>query len=386
MKRLAIIIICTLIVLSGCSNSEKQMDKKQTGWRINSYYDMTDNAINGMFFTGLEPNDEKEPLKILDFGSMELTAFCNKPNCSHNDKSICTALGKNNHPFIYNNKLYYFKDSDIYQDGEQFKKDTTLWQLDFEGNKEKQVAEFKEMTFEYYDRLLISGEKIYMCMKKQHYDNDYKQMEGYSYLMSVNLLNGVVNNYGELSNGYNFGASVLGMWNDKVICVSLKSTDDRPYMEKVQEYKEKNNLTDKQAMEGFENKIEYISTCFELDFNNKNVMESSLPIPMIITNNYYFFKDGDSLKYYDLEGNGKEVPLYSIKEPKEIIDLHECAYIITQTQNFIFDYDKKQLKELSKIGENESPVSAYNGNIIIKKTNEDGSISFDKKKLIELEE
>ena len=112
--------------------------------------------------------------------------MCDDPSCKHREGSDCTAYGKDNHPFIYNKRLYYLRSSDIItKDDGTYTTNTMMFCSDINGANEKQVAEIDGLSYNDYDRMAIVGSSAYLVMTNQPYDKDFKELEPSLELVSV---------------------------------------------------------------------------------------------------------------------------------------------------------------------------------------------------------
>ena len=371
MKKMLVFAVASVLLLSGCSNKEKDFDN---GWRIISYYDSAEYDKNGMF---LPKTDENEYLEFLDFTTMETAPVCDDPSCTHKDPEACTAYGKNNHPFIYDGKLYYFTETDIYQKNNEYSRNTKLWQSDINGANEKEIYEFEDCTIQYYDRLLLCEGTIYICAVDQPYDQNYDELEPSVVLFSFDLKKHKMSEPVKIVEGYGCSSWLYGAWDGEVIIRTSKSVDNRPYMEKLEEYAKDNALTDKQAMAEFEDM--YTSKIISYEPDKEKISVCELPEPLAVTEKFYFYNDGDSLKYID--DNGENV-IEQIKNADAVTDHGDYCIISSENSTYIFSYETQEINEIT-LDEGLSVAAIYQENVILYRAD---SVSYEKKSISELEQ
>lgn len=99
MKRTVSLLLAAATALSLAACGDKEVNTED--WRIVSLYQMVEPEKNGMFIS-----DTYESLSFLDFSTMQQAPVCDDPTCKHQEGS-CNSYGKNNHPFLYTDKLMY---------------------------------------------------------------------------------------------------------------------------------------------------------------------------------------------------------------------------------------------------------------------------------------
>ena len=303
MKKLAAVIM-SAAMLCACGSEGRQGEKAAPReWRMVSQYDMSEYERGGCFVS-----DGDDMLEFLDFSSALKTPVCDDPTCTHTKDEGCTAFGKTNHPFIYGEKLYYFKSTDFVKNSDEtYSAGCELWQSDLNGKSEKKVCEFPKYQFEPYNRLLLRGSCIYMTMSEAPYDRDFNALAATVRLVRCDLEKGSSEDAAELVSGYSVGASIGGVWNGKLILTATKPEVNKPFMERFEEYKEKNGLTEKEAWKTFAENEKYVTAVYEFDEQSKKLTESKLPAPVLITETAYYYSDGETIKYLDRDGREKSL-------------------------------------------------------------------------------
>ena len=130
------ILSAAAMTLTACGKSDKNKDSNAAQadkWRIVSVYECADYDNNICFST-----QENSRLDFVDMTTLEDSPVCDDPSCKHREGSDCTAYGKDNHPFIYNKRLYYLKSSDIItKDDGTYTTNTMMFCSDINGANEK---------------------------------------------------------------------------------------------------------------------------------------------------------------------------------------------------------------------------------------------------------
>lgn len=373
MKRATAIIISVMILCCGCGKSKKEV-KEPDSWRVVSMYDLTEENKNGMFSA-----NDGERLDFIDFSTMEQAPVCGDPACRHTEAEGCSAYGKSNHPFIHNEKLCYFKQTDLYLEDDIYKMDTQLWQCDIDGGNEKELAEFKGLIYQNYGRMIVKDDDIYMCMTSQTFDKDFVEEEPSVRLVSYNFKSGKTSDHGEVVSGYSCGTWVYGVWDNKIVFSCSKAKNNIPYMQRVEEYAKENNLSDEDALAQFQD--EYDTACMEFDLDSKSVKEYSEPEPLAISQDYYFYTDGSDLKYIYSDGEEK---INGITNAENIDPMNDYAVIQSDEGISLFNYENRGITKLS-LGEGQSVCGISGKDVIIQNLSSDGEISYDKKAISSLE-
>ena len=356
--------IISLVSVMAILFSFTSCHKNQTydSWRIVSSYNTTENNKHGKFIV----DQTSSQLSFLDFKSMKQSLICDDPTCKHG--SGCSSNGKNNHPFIYNDKLYYFKQTDTARDGDLYYMSSQLWQSDINGTNEKQITEFKNLNYDHYDRLLLDGNMMYMCMYKQPFDKDFKTLEKTIEFVSFNLDTNEIKNYGEICKGYSSGSYIDGKWNDCIVFHTSNSEDNRPYLEKVEDFAKEKGLSNDKAAEQFQDK--YIYKYYKFDIKNDKITDNDLPEPLEITNSCYFYKDKDVLKYITQNNKTKEI---NLKNFDSIQSYGKYCLIACTKEVYIYNTETEEILKY-KDKYNDFTVNAeYEDYFILEKFSADGT-------------
>lgn len=375
MKRI-ISILTAITVMAGitaCNNKkDNSTENAENGWRIVSSYNMVEEEKNGMFTVGTTGS-----LEFIDFSTMEQTPLCDKPQCKH-DSDDCNSFDKNNHPFLYDGKLYFFRNTEIYQDGKNYSRDTKLYQCEINGSDEKEIAKFTGLTYEDYDRLILNDDTIYMCMDNQPYDKDYNELEPSEEFVSYDLQNGEIKNYGEIVKGWSCGSWVFGIWNEKIIFQTSKAKVNLPYLDRVQKYADENNLKTDEAAKSYVD--EYDNEYFQFDIDKGTISANTDPIPSAVSHRFYYYLENGKLMYIDTDG--KKNTIDNCEKITDIDVFNGYALLSNKDDEFLFNEKNQSLAQLN----GKYFISATRGeNAIFSIVNDDGTLSFEKKKISELE-
>ena len=372
MKRIISFIaaVALTFTLVSCGNEEVNTED----WRIVSSFCLNESEKNGAFKL-----DTYSSLNFVDFSTMEQAPVCDDPTCKH-EADDCNSYGKSNHPFLYNDKLYYIKQTDIYQENNEMLVDTQLWQSDINGANEKQIAEIKGLVYYDYDRMLVYNGTAYMCMNIYNYDENNNEIEGGVQVLSCNLESGEVTNYGEVLSGYNIGAWVYGLWDNKMIFSISRPAENLPYMERLAKYAEENNLTADEAFAAFVS--EYIFEYYQFDLDTGEISECEYPEPQAISPYYYYYLDGDKLMYLDTEGEEHEIEGIE-GEYDYMTPVNGYSVINDDSTTYLFNEAEQ---ELIKLNGRYSVYGIYEDNVIIDIIDNDtGTSHFEKRPISELE-
>ena len=372
MKKIISFITAALMMLSlaGCNDDSKNA----ADWRIVSVWDTLEREKNGGFQT-----DTYSSLSFVDFSTMEQSPICDDPTCKHESGS-CNSYGKDNHPFLYNDKLYYIKETDIYQENDEMLRDTQLWRSDINGANEKQIAEIKGRAYSKDEQMLVFGDTAYMCMNIYNYDENNDEIEGNIQIISCNLESGEITNYGEVLSGYNISAQVYGLWDNKMIFSTARPPENLPYMERMAKYAEENNLTADEAFAAFVS--EYIFEYYQFDLDTGEISECEYPEPQAISPYYYYYLDGDKLMYLDTEGEEHEIEGIE-GEYDYMTPVNGYSVINDDSTTYLFNEAEQ---ELIKLNGRYSVYGIYEDNVIIDIIDNDtGTSHFEKRPISELE-
>lgn len=381
MKKIVPCILSVLLLFCSCGDKSKT---NGNSWRFISSYDLYESSKKGTFvITTLERLD------FLDFTTMQESPVCDKPDCQHSNSSTCQAFNKDNHPFIYKDKIYFFKITDRYKvkdddsDNERYTMDTQLWQCGVNGSDEKKLAEFKGLICENYNKCILVGDKLYMTPVTTSFDKDNNELEPSTKLISYDLANNKTEDMGELVKGYNSGATQEGLWDNKIILYISKCKENLPYMERVEKYAKENNVSKDEAMNKINEQEYFDRSMMEYDLNSNSVNDCDLPQPLGISEKYYFYNDGNDLMYMTQDGKKNKIKDITNTNGMKLYDNY--AVITKDGGNmYLFNYDTQEVKKIkTKSGQVISGI--FGDEIILKDLNDIGNPSYLKESISEME-
>ncbi|MCD7742419.1 MAG: hypothetical protein LUI06_09465 [Ruminococcus sp.] len=324
---------CLALVMSGCGKNDESEN-----WRLVSIYDTIEEEKGGMFVV-----DSTDRLDFLDFSSLESSAVCDKPECSHSSESDCSAYGKSNHPFIYNDSLYYLVKTDFFEEENKYYISTQLWKSDINGDNEKLLYEFEKFDVENYDKMMLCSDFIYFVASYQPYDEDMNELEPSYYLLSYSLADNEAENTTKLVSGYSCGAYIYGMWNGKIVLNTSTSKDNRPYMEKVMEYAQEHDISEEDAFSQFEN--EYINENLLFDPEKQQLEENELPQPLAVSEDFYYYQDNEAVEYINKDDEKLDTGVSG--ESLNVTALNGYALISADETNYLFNEADETLSTLN---------------------------------------
>lgn len=326
--------------MTACGKKNDSAEKQEEKPKIVSSYENVDYENNVCFDV-----QENGRLDFLDLGTLEESPACDAPSCKHREGSDSTAYGKSNHPFISGKKLHYLKGTDM-DAKKEYTSDTIMYSADVNGANEKQVAEIDGLSCNDYDRMAVCGGKAYIVMTRQPYDDDFKELEPSMELVAVTLDDGKVEKLGEVVKGYSCGTWVYGVWDGKLIFRTSKAADNRPFMERLQDFAEKNGLTESEALEQYTDAAEYKYENLALDIDSGKIESNPLPEPAAISEKYYYYlKDG---KVVCIGKDGGEEEIGGAENVTNVTPINGYALIDSEGGEYLYDEDGKKLAKLKE--------------------------------------
>lgn len=362
MKKIISFLLCTAVLLTTCGCSKNTPDYNDN-WRIISYYDMFEHEKNGMFIT-----TDNQRLDFLDFSSGTIVPLCDDPTCKHISSSSCSAYGKTNHPFIVKQKLCWFTITDIYQTSDGYQTDLQLWQSDLNGENQHQLFQAKGGVCDNSDRFVLYGDKLFYFERNQLYDAEFHEKEPSISLKSYNFSDGSQYDYGKVVSGYGCGVWCYGIWEDKIYFTTSAAEDNRPFMERLEDYIEENNLDDNEALSSFAKADIYKMDNWLLDIQNNSITFIQ-DCPYFISKSYkYTLKDG-ALSYTDHNNKTKAI------ENKNVISgqgFSSCCMLYAEDGTYIWDETSNTLYLCPSNGE-QSVCYVYEDTVVLRENSENNS-------------
>lgn len=359
MKKTASLVLCilSLIMICSCSNNAS-IDTKN--WRIISYYDMFEREKNGMFTIG---NNQR--LDFLDFETGEAIPLCDDPTCKHTADSNCSAYGKSNHPFLIEKKLCWFEVTGIYQTANGYQSDLIMWQSDFNGENKKQLFKDEGASCTDADRFVLYNNTLFYFETYQSYDSEFCEQEPSISLKSYNFSDKTTHDYGKVVNGYSCGVSCCGVWEDKLYFSTAFPEDNRPYMNRLNDYAEKNNLKDEEAFLSFAKDDKYITENWTLDIKSGKI-ESSSGFPYLITNKFIYYLNDGVLSYEDCNGKSNVIDLSNISD---VQSFSSCCIITANKETYLWDEENKTVYSCP-LDDETTIFYAYGDSVVLKANGE----------------
>ncbi len=344
--------ILALAMLTGCAS--ENVSPSDNGARIVWNYGSADDRGD------LHTDGEGRRL-FTDFDSMNSALICSKPNCPHTNEKECSAFGMDNHPILYNDKLYFF-DVETSLDNGEVTDTTTVYKAEPDGTSRANVCTIEGLYLLNYTRMLITGDTAYFSMDKTGWNDEKTATTGYNevWFVSYNFSTDTFTRIEKLHEGWCSGIWIYGLFDGKVIFSYSYSDEKVPFLEDASEI-------DK-----------YITNVFKTyDTKSGEFAELSLPKPLYVGGGYYVYEENGGVKA--VSESGKEISLPDFPASGEITiengrifntfeqvcanlsdgKMYKVNYSDELTAYSDGFYILKNLNEYSKIGEND-----YIGSVI----------------------
>lgn len=319
MKQKVCILSLILIMLTGCgdkinNNSKENINSNNTSNLIfikSGYNEYNNGCVYG-----------EDPVKYLDYATLETAPLCAVPNCTHNTKD-CLARKIGNTPVFYNNYVYFFESNygavRETTNGQEFYIDSKLMKASLDSSEVDTVCEFHDAApFNGDIALALNEDELFFVSDncnpvKDDYGNySWGNVGGIHYLSSVNLDTGVYTNYGSIYDGdkeykgseYSSSANIIGIYNNKLF-INYAFIKDNDELQSIE------NANDLEML--------WTRINIEFDFRTKTLKESEMPFSLYVNNDIYTHYDysTSSLKvnYKGTENDiSCENPYFSLKE------------------------------------------------------------------------
>lgn len=213
MKRFFAILTIFLFVLnsSACSDKSEQTKAEfESDSRIIT-------SFKNICRHGELYSDDRGRLFFTDFDSENTAVLCSKPNCTHADSKECSAFGMDDHPVLFGDSIFFFKNETVYE-GDEITETAYIYKANTDGTNRKIIAAAKD----FYegassDRMVVVGDTLYFCMTK-HQFNEYGSTSGYDegWLCKFDLTDEKLEIIEKLFEGYHGGVWFDGYWNGKI--------------------------------------------------------------------------------------------------------------------------------------------------------------------------
>lgn len=249
-------------------------------------------------------SDEQGRLVFTDFDSMNSALLCPKPNCTHTNSEECSAFGMSDHPVLFGNSIFFFKNETVY-DGDTITETANIYKSDTDGTNRKVIATAKDFCEgASSDRMVLVGDTLYFCMTKHQFD-EYGSTSGYDegWLCKFNITDEKLEIIEKIFEGYHAGVWFDGYWNEKLYFTY--SAFDKELSE------EETAALDKSQ----------IYTYKTYDIKNGAIEESGQPSPAVyVGKGYYVYAKDNGLWVIDESGKKTYFEDFAYSSSLEIFD------------------------------------------------------------------
>ena len=344
-KRISLIIFIGLLLIS-CNIHEKGKESISAEFKLISGYDLLEPEHNGMFV--ISPDDR---LDFADFDSLASVPVCDDPTCKHQHPDVeenyisdkdCHAYGKNNHPFIYNDKLYYFRTTDYTFEDNKYYQSTDMWQCSINGADNRKICSFDKLVLPTYSKAMLYDSKVWLLMTRQPYDMQMKDLEPSIELVSADLESREVQTYGTVKSSYSIGGRMIGVSGGKVIFEVNYPETNMPFMDKVSSYAEEHGISETDAMIWISGNEKYCFDQYEVSRDSFVKCEEQDLFGITEKGCYYF--DNGNLRFVGANGAEK---LYDIDAAGGgFYDVGEYLHIFNAEKAYLIDEEKLEFYPL----------------------------------------
>lgn len=174
-------------------------------------------ALNGEFFVDYIQSAQYagDRLNFMDFDTMQSAAVCSKPNCKHDDPSVCSAFGISNHPTLFGNTLFYFTSENAFDEKTgAFKITSELWQADKDGSSRKKLHSL-DCSVDSFNTVAVKGDKLYFVGGKSA-DINCPTEDDCCNLYYFDMTKKELIECGQLCKGFDCSANILGEYDGKM--------------------------------------------------------------------------------------------------------------------------------------------------------------------------
>lgn len=297
--------------------------------------------------------DSSDRLNFIDFQTMQSALLCSKPNCSHKSESECSAFGMKNHPILHNGNLYFF-DVKTDFDGDEITDTTTVYKADTDGTGRVKICEIKGLALNYYERMLIVGNKAYFSMDKNGWNDAHTATSGYNevwfcdYDFSTNTFERIE----KLHEGWASGSWIYGLFDGRVIFSYAYSEEKIHFDLNVSEADER-----------------FIYVFKSYNIKNGTVDNLEFPEPLLVAGGYYIYeKDGGAVVICE---NGEEALLPDFPANTTSIPCIINGKLFHCSKQICADLTNGKMYALSS---SDNVVVYLDGSYILKKYNEYSTI------------
>lgn len=203
MKKLLAVLLSTIAILSACGTS-----KASFGSEIRIINSNSNICNNGELYA-----DSKMRMNFIDFTTLQSALLCSKPNCTHDDETVCSSFGMSNGATLYGSNIYFFE-SYITMDSDKAMYVTKLIKANIDGTGRKTVLEMNDRNSPYYDQRYLVGDTLFFTTEKVSFD-EFGNSTNYSgnYLCSYNFSKGDYTEHLMAIEGWNAGIRLFGVYD-----------------------------------------------------------------------------------------------------------------------------------------------------------------------------
>ncbi|MBQ9957284.1 MAG: hypothetical protein IJO99_06945 [Ruminococcus sp.] len=227
MKKKILSLALAFTMLTGCGEKENQKSQEM------QYF----SALSTVYNDGLVYNFGLDsPTMYLDLNSLEKSALCAMPNCTHTIGScLAQMIGEN--PVFYDEYIYYFMSDYGYnevREGHQFYMKSTLCRAKLDSSETEKIAEFTDCVPAENGGMVLDGKTLWFVgddkntIPENVYDSTWipsSDTQGSHFICSIDLETGEYKNFGSITDEdkqYEFrsmcnNANIRGIYEDKLV-------------------------------------------------------------------------------------------------------------------------------------------------------------------------
>lgn len=357
MKKIISLISSLFIFLTACNDDKPNAILPISSTDSYIYIaEYSDNYEEGRIIGGFDGT----PSKYFDYGTMESTVLCSKPNCRHNTGE-CVARNIGTCPMLIQDSIYFFESNYGVKEekkGERvFYINSKLCRVSLETSEIETVTKFTDCVPADTRGYVLYNNKIYFTADDMDPTFDdygavvYSNIGGTHYLCSIDLESGEYKNYGSIYDGdkeyesadASSSAMIMGVYNEKLIV----------------------NYEFSKSYDALSAGM-FTELIFEFDLEKNELTESNIPAkPVFVNSDTIVYYDDSIKKCIIVDNNVKreldtcKVTFASVHNNKLFIrdDKNEFALIWYN----LSDFSKHNVKDMNYY----MPVSMYNGSYIL---------------------
>lgn len=315
MKKLLTLLLSVIVLLCSCGVTSKDNATTDDNALTEGKPDSTEIALsaplilssgnycpslNGEFFVDYVQSAQYtgDRLNFMDFDAMQSVAICSKPNCKHEDPSVCTAFGISNHPTLFGNTLFYFTTDNAFDEQTGAIKTTSeLWQAEKDGSSRKKLLSLN-YSVDSFDTAAIKSDKLYF-IGKAFEDMNNSSEDDCCNLYCFDMTKKELYDYGQLIKGFSSSANILGEYDGGLYLLAAYNSGEFESKVFTEEYfamtpEEQAELLEKENEERAKLRVvEYM----KLDYSTGSLERVDIPAKqdsVFVGGGYLFYVDKDS--------------------------------------------------------------------------------------------